>query len=482
MDKSKIKIGFLNPANQYMLDWVDPDDPSRDYNLPYEAERSAINIEEMGYQVIRYPGRLIEKDNMHKFKSGKNSEYNRKNYITNMHDAIKAAKKINKEGVDCVIFYMSSYFSPNTYLQAAKLLKVPVIIWAPEVGIAGGLVLKGAFNEVGGIAFKFFYSDPDEKDTLNKIDSYILAAAVRKRLSESICGKFGGRGVGINQAIIDQYEFLNIFGVGTKQIDMLFLVERAKALKENIVKEQFLKIKEKIKSMPEYDEIFEKSIRFYLAIKETIKENHFDFISLKCGSQLTNTYIGACLAQNLLINEGMATTCNGDDRGAITTYILNLLTNNGIIFRPDIYLINKKEKKLYLRSDGIGPLNMSTMEFTPCFNYQYRLESPSGGICMTNAILKPGKVNLFWLSKINGKYIYHISEGESIINKSDIDLTEKIDCFSNKPPWGFVKIDGNIDKFIDNSNAAFRVVILKDVKQEFIYLTELLKIETIFDG
>jgi L-fucose/D-arabinose isomerase len=482
MEINKIKVGFINLANQYMLDWKDEVNPERDYNLPYEAEKSAINLEKLGFNVLRYPGRLFDEKELDSFKNGNNRKYNRENFITNIKMALQSTEYFIKEDIDCAIYYMTSYFSPSMFLQAAKLLKRPIIIWTPDGSLPSGLVLKGALAEMGGVDFKMFFSNPDEKEGLKKIVSYIKAASVKKKLSHSTYGKFGGRGVGLSQTIIDEYDWPNVFGIATENMDMLQIVEDAKKIESKIVMQEYNRIKTIIKCLTDFDEIFDRSIRSYLSIKELIKKFQLDFISLKCNPELTENYIGGCLAQNLLSNEGFTSTCNGDDRGSLTSYILNLLTGGrGIIFRPDIYHFDKKTNKLYLRSDGIGKFNMSAPGFEPCLNYQYPLESSTRGICLSNVILKPGKANLFWLSRLNGNYCYHISEGEVVVEKEDIELKERMDCFSTNPPWAFIRIKGDPDKFLDNATAAFRVVIMEDVKQEMIYLSKMLKINTVFD-
>ena len=56
-----------------------------------------------------------------------------------------------------------------------------------------GLVLRAGFDEIGDINYEIFQPYEDEEKTLKKIYAYINACSAKKKLSESIYGKFGGR-------------------------------------------------------------------------------------------------------------------------------------------------------------------------------------------------------------------------------------------------------------------------------------------------
>jgi L-fucose isomerase len=288
--------------------------------------------------------------------------------------------------------------------------------------------------------------------------------------------------MGLTSTVIDEYDWINIFGISVEHLDMFSLVSLADKVEEKDIQKEYTRIKKMIKCGPGLDGVFKRSIRLYLALKRIIEENDFDFISLRCTFELSQEYAGACLAQNLLLNEGYTTVCNADERSALTLYMLKLLgSSDSIMYRPDIMYIDRKQKKLYTRTDGIGNLKMSAKDHEPCLSYQYGLESPAGGICLSNIVLKPGDVFMASLSKIDKKYRFHISEGKSVVTKQDLDFKNDIDHFSTTPPWGFIRLKGDIDKFHDNTYSSLFCLTMDDIKKDFIYLCDLLKIDTVFD-
>ncbi len=85
------------------------------------------------------------------------------------------------------------------------------------------------------------------------------------------------------------------------------------------------------------------------------------------------------------------------------------------------------------------------------------------------------------LSKLDKKYQFHISEGKSVITSKDLDFKNNIDHFSTAPPWGFIKLKGDMDKFYNNTYSSLFCLTMDGIKRDFIYLCNFLKIETVFD-
>lgn len=467
MDFRKIKVGFTVLAAQHVLNWEGSIiDPGTALNCTNTANELVKILEKQGLKVIKY------------------SEDSSRNIIDSIYNAIKSTDKFIAEDVDCVIYFVGSWVNANSYIQSARLMKRPIVIWVPgENALASGLTLKGSFSEVGDIDFEFFYSYISNGAAIKKLLSFIKASHTKRRLEKSIFGRFGGVSLGITSSEVSQNELIKFFGISVEDFDPLTIVTEAEKFSEDEVKEVYYDISKRIQVVAKLDEIFERSIRLYLALKKIIDKNFIDFCSVKCVNDLSNNYVGACLAQNLLLNEGFVSTCNSDTKGAVTMYILSLLTNKeSIYYRPDIMRIDFCNNTISLRSDGIGNFCMSESTKDICLDYQSRFESHMGGICLNNAIFKPSLVNLVMISKIKDNYYLHLSEGETFYPKdTDYIVQDQWDQFPPKLPWAYVKIKGDIDKFLQNSYSGFTCLVTSNIKDELIYLANLLKIKTNLD-
>jgi L-fucose isomerase-like protein len=213
-----------------------------------------------------------------------------------------------------------------------------------------------------------------------------------------------------------------------------------------------------------------------------ISNYSLDFCSIKCVFDLSRNYVGACLAQNILLNEGFISTCNSDTKGAVTMYMINLLNKSSIVYRPDIMKIDYANNTISLRSDGIGNFDMCESKKNICLDYQSKFESPSGGICLNRAVFKQGQVNLAMLSKDKDRFCFHISEGETYFpREDDFLIKDQWDQVPPRLPWAYVKIKGNMDNFVLNSFSGFTILVLDDIRRELIYLAKLLNIDVSLD-
>jgi len=390
-------------------------------------------------------------------------------------------KKFINENVDIIFVYISTWNWADQVAQFIRNMNKPVVIYAVDDSKAwsiGGLAAtRGGLDEIG-IKTRVAYGNISDKDVMDRIVSYSKASMVRNILRKSRYGSIGGQGMGILTGIVDANQWLKDFGILTGFTDQYTLVVEAEKFPISEVKNYYGKLKNEYRSIPEFNRIFENSIRLYLALKKIIKEERYNFTGVKCAFDLSNNYCTPCLAQSRLSNEGFVSACLNDSNGALSTYILSLLKKEEEpLFTADINLADKNNNLIKLIDDGAASpkLALNPKEDAELL-MQPTLEAKASGIC-TKLFAKPGNVTLIRLARIDSKYVLHLTEGEAIsINK---DKKESVMAECGYPIWphAIIRIKGNINKFVDNLRSEYIHMTYGNLESEIKDFCELYSIK-----
>jgi L-fucose isomerase len=390
-------------------------------------------------------------------------------------------KRFNDENVDVLFLYIATWNWADQVTQFARNMNKPLIVYTIDDSKAwsiGGLAAtRGGFDEIG-IKNLVAYGDIDERSVIDSIFKYSKACMVRNVLRKSRYGSIGGQGMGILTGIVDPNQWLKDFGILTGFTDQYTLVIEAEKFPISKVKEYYELLKSEYKSVPEFNKVFENSIRTYLAMEKLIEEERYDFTGIKCTFDLSDNYCSACLAQSRLANKGFVSACLNDSNGALSAYILGILRiGDEPVFTADVNLAIKKENMIKLIDDGAGSpkLTVNPKEEVELLT-QPTLEAKASGIC-TKLFAKPGDVTLIRLARINSKYVMHLTTGKAI----SVDESEKesimAECGYPIWPHALIKIDGNIDNFIQNLRSEYIHMTYGDLRGEIEYFCDLFDIK-----
>lgn len=371
-------------------------------------------------------------------------------------DAIE--KIIYSENLDMLFVYVVTWSWADQIVQFIRNINIPVFLYAMDDSKAwsiGGLAaIHGGLDEIG-VKHKIAYGDIENKDNINSIIGFVKAAMVKNILKRSKFGAIGGTGMGIITGIVDANQWLREFGILTGFIDQYAVVLEAEKIKKKDVENYYKELEKEYKSIPEFNSIFEKSIRFYLAMEKIIEEERFNFTGLKCTFDISDNYCSGCLAQSRLSKRGFVSACLNDANGALSTYILSIINNNEPLFTADVNLLIKEDKIIKLIDDGTAsPLLTNNPKEDVELNFQPTIESKASGIC-TRLLAKSGTVSLMKMVRVQGKYVMHITEGEALtVPKNEIDSLFK-ECGYPNWPHALVKMKGDPDKFVQNLRSEY---------------------------
>lgn len=401
--------------------------------------------------------------------------------IASFYELDYVEKKFNDENVDVIFFYISTWNWADQVAQFARNMNRPVIVYAVDDSKAwsiGGLAAtRGGFDEIG-IKNLVAYGDIDDEMVLNKIVSYSKASMVRNILRKSRYGSIGGQGMGILTGIVDANQWLRDFGILTGYTDQYTVVVEAEKFSVSEVKKYYETLRGEYKSIPEFNKVFENSIRTYLALEKIIKEERYDFTGVKCTFDLSDNYCSACLAQSRLASRGFISACLNDSNGALSAYILGLLRiAEEPVFTADVNLAIKKKNMIKLIDDGAGSpkLTINPKEEVE-LQMQPTLEAKASGIC-TKLFAKPGQVTLIRLARINSEYVLHLTTGQAIsVSESEREAIMR-ECGYPIWPHALIKIDGSIDNFVQNLRSEYIHMTYGNLSEEVKYFCQLFDIK-----
>ena len=200
-------------------------------------------------------------------------------------DCFDKFKKMND--IDAIVLFSGTWVWAANMIAAVRDFASAgkgIILWTNPGSQGwrpvGGLVMQGAFKEIG-IKHRFVYGSYKDPDEIEKIVSYCRASAMKNRLNMSTIGTFGGRGMGQTCGAADPSQWMKMFGIDIDSRDTSELLETAKKISKSEIADAKKRIQKLFsKPIPENEQA-EKSIRLYLAIKKLIKKNEWDFYTIQ---------------------------------------------------------------------------------------------------------------------------------------------------------------------------------------------------------
>lgn len=388
------------------------------------------------------------------------------------HEIIIASKKEAKEcftkykkmdDIDAVILFS------GTWVWAAHLIAPirdfattgkGIILWTNPGSQGwrpvGGLVMHGALKEVG-IKHRFVYGDHNNSDEINKIVSYCRASSEKNLLNMSTIGAFGGRGMGQTCGVADPSQWMKVFGIDIDSRDTSELIKTANEISDAELEEARKKIQSLFTEPIPNDETSNKSIKLYLAIKNIISKEEWDFYTIQSFPGLGDDYSATCFAQSIILNDGIGTSTLSDFNTALTVKLLTDLSSEPVYY-GDLQHIDKSNNEIKIIGDGACPPSLAG-EAGPAGFAEHGIptEGEAGGLSV-KLVCKPGDGILARLGRNNGEF-------EMVITRCTISEPPKDDLEKRKnecgiPFWphAFVTAQCDIDKLVESWNNEYAVL------------------------
>lgn len=367
--------------------------------------------------------------------------------------ALRAMK--SNDAIDVVILFS------GTWVWAAHLVAAirdfaasgkAVLLWTHDGSQGwrpvGGLVLHGGLLEIG-LPHRFIYGSADDPSTVESIVSYARAAHLKNILNMSTVGAFGGRGMGQTCGAADPSQWMKMFGVDIDSRDTTQLIQTAERIAPKKIADLEPRLQKLFGAIPEKNAVNEKSIRLYLALKELVEGEKFDFYTIQSFPGLGDDYAATCFAQSMMLEDGQPTSTLGDLNTALTVFLLAKLSKEPVYY-GDLQHIDKKTKEIKIIGDGACPPSLAGKLGPAGFStHGIPTEGKAGGVSV-KLVCKVGEGVLARLGRVDGTFQMVIARC-SIFEPSQKQLERRLnECGIPFWPHGFVTAHCDIDALIQN--------------------------------
>ena len=189
---------------------------------------------------------------------------------------------------------------------------------------------------------------------------------------------------------------MDITGVTVKQIELPELFNEADKITIDTVVEARSQLDLQINGLDQVEQDpLEKSIRILSALRRKAEKEGYKGFSIRCWPEFFTEYgCAACGAMGMLNSEGIASGCEADVYGTISTLILNWLGGENS-FIADLVDIDTGDDTGVFWHCGLAPLNMADPDCTIEAGIHSNRKKP----LVNEFALKPGEVTLFRLSQ-----------------------------------------------------------------------------------
>jgi len=324
--------------------------------------------------------------------------------------------------------------------------------WRP----VGGWVMQAAFKEIG-LAHRFVYGHYHEARAIQRVVSYCRASAMKNRLNMSTLGAFGGRGMGQTCGVADPSQWMKMFGIDIDTRDVTQLIATARAITAEELQAARRHIQPYfVEPIPE-DEVAERSIRLYLAIKKVVQQEGFDFYTIQSFPGMGDDYGATSFAQSMMLEDGVATSTLSDFNTALTTKLLLDLGDE----RPyygDLQHINKVTHEAKIIGDGACPPSLAGKVGPARFaHHGIPTEGAAGGLSV-DLVCKEGEGVLARLGRRDGRFEMVITRCTVFEPPMEQIEARRRECGIPFWPHAFVTLHCDMDALLDAWNNEYAVL------------------------
>lgn len=376
--------------------------------------------------------------------------------IASKQEAIAALRKMkHDERLDAVVLFSGTWVWAAHLAGAVRDFATSgkgILLWTHPGSQGwrpvGGLVLHGALLEIG-VRHNFVYGGLDEPDTVRRIASYARAAHLKSRLNLTTLGTFGGRGMGQTCGAADPSQWMKMFGIDIDSRDTTELIRTAEKIPAKDIEALQPRLKELFGAAPDRNTINDRSIRLYLALKEIVRRERFDFYTIQSFPGLADDYAATCFAQSMMLEDGVGTSTLGDFNTALTVWLLTRLSNERVYY-GDLQHIDRATREIKIIGDGACPPSLAGKLGPAGFaEHGIPTEGGAGGLSV-KLICKVGEGVLARLGRVDGKFQMVITRA-SIFEPPQNQVEHRLnECGIPFWPHGFVTAHCDIDALLQH--------------------------------
>ena len=359
-----------------------------------------------------------------------------------------------RDDIDCLVLFSGTWVWAAHMIAAVREFAKTgkgIVIWTHPGSqgwrAVGGLVLKAALNEIG-IAHRFVYGAADSEKEVDRVVSYCQAAAVKNRINMKTLMAFGGRGMGQTCGVADPAQWMKVFGIDIDSRDTTELLGAAAAATKDEIEDVYKIIEKKFIEMPEKNEVTERSVRIYIALRKLLIKYDCDFYTIQSFPGLADDYTATCFAQSMMLEDGVPTSTLSDFNTAMTSILMTYLSSERTYY-GDFQAINKENNEIKIIGDGCVPPSLANRHGAKFAEHGIPTEGKAGGLSI-QLVCKEGKGVLARMCRIDGRFRLIVVRCEVKEPSDDEIEARKNECGIPFWPHAFVTVLGDIDALLEH--------------------------------
>ena len=313
--------------------------------------------------------------------------------------------EFKKEPLDLLLIMQLTFTDAAMTVKLAETFDLPLLFWSfPEKRTGGRLRLNSlcgvnlAAHALGksGIQCDYLNFNPQDPGAAEDLDTWIHVFQTRKNLSNTKIAVIGKHPNGFHTCEFDSEKLMEIAGVTVDEMELPELFAEAEQIPHDTVDEVRCELDKKIKGLEVVEKApLEKSLRILSALRRKAEKEGYQGFSIRCWPEFFTEYgCAACGAMGILNSEGIASGCEADVYGTLSTLILNWLGGEPS-FIADLVDIDTNDDTGVFWHCGLAPLNMAD----PDAPVEAGIHSNRKKPLVNEFALKPGEVTLFRLSQ-----------------------------------------------------------------------------------
>jgi L-fucose isomerase-like protein len=336
-------------------------------------------------------------------------------------DVARAVKELSGSDFDLLILCIAGWIPSHAVISVADPYShKPMVLWGlagwTEKGRlvttadqAGTSALRKAFQDMG-YRFKYVYNSIDAPPKVNRVEKFARAARAAALLRRSKLGMMGFRDMNLHTTLYDGMSLRRKIGPEVEVFEMLEIVQRLERLDGNEIEKLISEIKKNwVFEKHTEDELLEKGVAYYLAIRERVKESGYQAISLidVDGMKKLAGFPPAMIFMLLSDRDAVSTIPENDVLGGITQLIVRYLTGQ-IGAYMEFYEFMQDRILM-----GVPDFVPSEVVEGPVRVIPTRFGQLSGSLLNVSKV-KTGRVTLARLASTGDRYMMHILTGEAL--------------------------------------------------------------------
>lgn len=331
-----------------------------------------------------------------------------------------AVREFKRQEADVIVLVYGAFTGDDVASYLAEMVQIPIILWAPyevpferEDRLYSNALCSMTMNAAAlrrlGVSCHTIYGSREDDKAAEKVKNLLLAYGVVKSLKHTTLGLLGYRPTAFYNCAFDEGLIRRTFGVKIEETDLKVVFDKMADLPAEKYEADMAKMAEAYDTGKLPEGHLENHSRLYLALKEVMAEQHYDFAAIKCWPEMGNLHTTPCAVLGRLADDGITIGCEGDVDAELAQMTEYYLTGEPSFITD---LINIDEEKNVITFWHCG--NAAPSLFNKAYEVEIRNHPLAGQGTAFYGALKPGKVTVARFCNIDGAYKLFLLRGEAV--------------------------------------------------------------------